>query len=227
MKAQVMMMSALIIMILVSAVACGRTAPPISTTETEATEFMGTKLTPINKQLNNALIGTQQIDKATYRLAVDGLVDRPLSLSYTDLLAYPQISKLMDLNCVEGWSFTAKWTGPSLNSIFDSAGVRNEGKVAIFYTVDVPSSGYTSLDMGYVRDNNIIIGMKLNDITLPAERGFPFQVVAESKYGYKWAKWVTRIEISDNTDFKGYWEFYGYNNIADINGPAFELDHPQ
>ena len=64
--------------------------------------------------------------------------------------------------------------------------------------------------------------MKLNDITLPDDRGFPFQVVAESKFSYKWSKWITRIELSDNTNFRGYWEGNSYNNNADINGPAFE-----
>ena len=76
--------------------------------EVEATEFQGTRLTPISEQNNNALAGIQNIDEATYKLTVDGLVDHPLSLSYADLQAYPQISQLMDLNCVEGWNFTAK-----------------------------------------------------------------------------------------------------------------------
>ena len=187
--------------------------------EVQATEFQGVKLTPINKQRNNALAGTQHIDQATYRLTVDGLVDHPLSLSYSDLLAYPQISQLMKLNCVEGWNFTAKWTGPSLSSIFADAGIQSGAVIAIFYTADVPV-GYTSLDLKYINDNNIIIALKDNDITLPPDRGFPFQVVAQSKFGYKWAKWVTRIELSSNTNFRGYWESNGYNNNADINGPA-------
>jgi DMSO/TMAO reductase YedYZ molybdopterin-dependent catalytic subunit len=81
---------------------CGKpsatpTVTPTST-EIEATEFMGTKLTPIKEQRNNAFSGTQIIDKATYILTFDGLVDNPLKLTYNDLLAYPQISKLMDLN---------------------------------------------------------------------------------------------------------------------------------
>ena len=187
--------------------------------EIEATEFQGIKLTPINKQNNNALAGTQHIDQATYRLTVDGLVDHPLSLSYADLQAYPQISQLMKLNCVEGWNFTAKWTGPALSAIFAAAGVQSGAKIAIFYTADVPA-GYTSLDLSYIDDNNIIIALKDNDITLPADRGFPFQVVAMDKYGYKWAKWVTRIELSSNTNFRGYWESNGYNNNADVNGPT-------
>jgi len=65
----------------------------------------------MNEQNNNALARTQYIDHANYVLTFDGLVDHPLKLSYADLLAYPQISQLTDLNCVEGWSFTAKWTG--------------------------------------------------------------------------------------------------------------------
>ena len=189
--------------------------------EVEATKFEGMKLTPIEQQGNNALAGTQVIDRDNYRLSVDGLVDNPLTLTYDDLLAYPQVSWLMDLNCVEGWNFTAKWTGPELNEIFNDAKVKQEAKIAIFHTADVPE-GYSSLDLKYIHDNNIIIALKLNDVTLPASRGFPFQVVAKSKYGYKWAKWVTRIELSSDTSFRGYWESIGYNNNADVGGPAFD-----
>lgn len=188
--------------------------------EVEATEFLGSKLTPISKQGNNSLHGTQHIDKASYALTIDGLVDNPLTLTYEDLLGFNQQSKLMPLNCVEGWSFTAKWTGPLLADLFAAAKVRPNALIAIFYTKDVPV-GYSSLDLSYINSKNIIIGMKLNDITIPDDRGFPFQVVAESKYGYKWAKWITRIEISDSTNFRGYWENAGYNNDADDNGPAF------
>ena len=193
-----------------------------ATGEVEATSYNGVKLTPIKDQLNNALQGTQYIDRDAYRLTVDGLVNKPLSLTYDDLLAYPQEVRLNTLNCVEGWDFIAKWTGPTLDSIFNTAGLKPEGKIAIFYTTDDTQGGFTSLDLSYIHDNSIIIALKINDITLSAERGFPFQVVANSKFGYKWAKWVTEIEISDNTSFRGYWESAGYNNNADINGPAFD-----
>jgi DMSO/TMAO reductase YedYZ molybdopterin-dependent catalytic subunit len=202
--------------------ACSEPVPYTSTDGViEATEFQGHALTPISQQNNNALKGTQHIDKDTYVLTVDGLVDHPLHLSYTDLQAYPQIDQLMDLDCVEGWNFTAKWTGPALADIFNDAVVQPEAKIVIFYTADVPE-GYSSLDLDYVLANNIIIALKDNDITLTPERGFPFQVVAMSKFGYKWAKWVTRIELSDNTSFRGYWESFGFNNNADIHGPAGE-----
>jgi DMSO/TMAO reductase YedYZ molybdopterin-dependent catalytic subunit len=193
-----------------------------TSTKTEATQYQGTTLTPIADQRNNALEGTQYIDRNTYRLVVDGLVDRPLSLSYDELLSYPQISKASVLFCVENWQFTAKWTGPSLSSILADAGVQPSAKILIFHTADV-LNGYDSLTLDYVRNKNIIIGMKLNDVTLPADRGFPFQVVAEGKYGYKWAKWVTRIEVSDDTSFVGYWEHYGYSNDASLDKTGFGL----
>ena len=189
--------------------------------EVEASEFMGKALTPLSLQGNNALRGTQTIDRSTYRLTVNGLVENPVSLTYEDLLALPQISKLIDLNCVEGWNFTAKWTGPTLKSILEKAGVKPEAKNVIFYSTDV-EKGYSSLLLDYVIEKDIIIGLKINDLTLPPERGFPFQVVAESKYGYKWTKWITVIELSDNLNFEGYWESYGYNNDANIGGPAFK-----
>lgn len=214
----------LFLLVSLALTACQASTPtpsPTPTGEVEATTFMGKQLTPIKNQNNNAIKGTQYIDKATYRLIVDGLVNHPLSLSYADLQAYPQISRLTDLNCVEGWDFTAKWTGPALTAIFKDAGVKPEAKIAIFCTTDDPQ-GFTSLDLSYIYEKNIIIALKDNDITLPPDRGFPFQVVAESKYGYKWAKWVTRIELSSNTNFRGYWESRGYNNNADSNGPANE-----
>jgi DMSO/TMAO reductase YedYZ molybdopterin-dependent catalytic subunit len=56
----------------------------------------------------------------------------------------------------------------------------------------------------------------MNGVTLPVERGFPFELVAEDKLGYKWIRWITRIEVSDNPDYKGYWESRGYDNDAGL-----------
>jgi DMSO/TMAO reductase YedYZ molybdopterin-dependent catalytic subunit len=217
--------------IVAASVACSGSplATPTTTTprwgpfpgEVEATEFEGVQLTPISEQQNRTVNGYQYLDKSNYILMIDGLVDHPLSLSYDDLLALPQISRLTDLNCVEGWGFAAKWNGPSLADLLNKAGVKPEAKIAIFHTYAL-SRGFTSLDLSYILDNNIILGLKNNDITLPPERGFPFQVVAVGKFGYKWAKWVTEIELSADTSFRGFWEASGYSNDADINGPAFD-----
>lgn len=186
--------------------------------DTEAAEYMGIKLTPISEQGNNAIKGTQFIDKDAYRLRIDGMVERPANLTYDQITNYTPVSKIVPLNCVEGWNFIAKWTGVPLKTLFDETGIVENATTVIFYSTD----GYsTSHDLGYLIDNNIMLAYRINDITLPPDRGFPLQLVAEGKYGYKWAKWIDHIELV-NASYKGYWESRGYNNKGDFGGPPFE-----
>ena len=186
--------------------------------QTETSSYMGEQLTPIAQQRNNAIKGTQYIDRESYRLQVDGLVENPRNFTYEEITGLPQTSKVIDLDCVEGWGFTAKWTGVKIAEIFEEAGAMENATTVIFYSAD----GYsTALDKDYLLENDIILAYKLNDVTLSPERGFPLQLVAEDKYGYKWAKWIVRIELG-NSPYRGYWEERGYNNIADVGGPAFE-----
>ena len=196
----------------------GCLSKPNNTNETEAAEYMGIKLTPVSEQGNNAIKGTQFIDKDTYRLRIDGMVERSASLTYDQITNYTPVSKVVPLNCVEGWGFTAKWTGVPLKTLFEDTGIAGNVTTVIFYSTD----GYsTSHDLDYLIDNNIMLAYRINDITLPPERGFPLQLVAESKYGYKWAKWIDHIELV-NSSYKGYWESRGYNNKGDFGGPPLE-----
>jgi DMSO/TMAO reductase YedYZ molybdopterin-dependent catalytic subunit len=95
----------------------------------------------------------------------------------------------------------------------------SSAKVIIFHAED----GYTtSLPVDYIMENDILLAYKMNDVVLPPERGFPFQLVAESKWGYKWIKWVTEIEFSDDVEYKGYWEQRGYSNSADLDKDFFD-----
>jgi DMSO/TMAO reductase YedYZ molybdopterin-dependent catalytic subunit len=66
-------------------------------------------------------------------------------------------------------------------------------------------------------NNSIILAYKMNNITIPPERGYPFQLVAEGKWGYKWIKWVTEIEVTNSTQLSGYWENRGYSDNGDLN----------
>ena len=176
--------------------------PGVYDNETENLSYQGEQLTPIAQQCNNAIRGTQNIDREDYRLQVDGLVENPRNITYEEIIGLPQTSKVVDLNCVEGWSFTAKWTGVKVAEILEETGAMENATTVIFYSAD----GYsTSLDKDYLLENDIILAYKLNDVTLPPERGFPLQLVAEDKYGYKWAKWIVRIELSDSP-YRGYWK---------------------
>lgn len=84
----------------------------------------------------------------------------------------------------------------------------------IFHCVD----GYTtSMPWATIRDKEMLLAYAANGVPLPASMGFPFIVVAEDKLGYKWARWVTEIELSSDENYQGYWEKRGYSNDAPVN----------
>jgi DMSO/TMAO reductase YedYZ molybdopterin-dependent catalytic subunit len=192
------------------------TQMPVSSVlpEIEATEYGGVTLVPIRDQGNNAVKGTRHIDRKTFELEVTGLVRNELSVSYDDLLKLPMYSEAVYMPCVEGWGFMAKWTGFRVVDLLDQADVKGQGTYVMFWSDDGYSTG---MSLDYLTNNNIILAYGLNDITLPDDRGFPLQLVAKSKYGYKWAKWITMIEVLDHPEL-GYWEQRGYNDEAMVKG---------
>jgi DMSO/TMAO reductase YedYZ molybdopterin-dependent catalytic subunit len=197
--------------------------PPAASQLTTATDlgtveinsYKGKKLDVVASEPENSIKGPQHIDIKTYRLNVKGRVDKPLSLTYDEVIAMPSFQKVTTLNCVEGWSVTYLWTGVKLKDLLEKAGYDTKAKVVIFRSYD----GYsTSLPLDFVVNRDILLAYKMNGVAIPPERGFPFQVVAEDQLGYKWAKWVTEIEVSDDTNFRGYWEQRGYDNTAPVPG---------
>jgi DMSO/TMAO reductase YedYZ molybdopterin-dependent catalytic subunit len=185
----------------------------------EIREYEGEKLSSINDFRENSIAGPQVVSLEDYNLEITGLVDKPLALTYDQVLDRKRYSKVVTLHCVEGWDATIFWEGVLLEDVLNQAGTQDSAVTVIFHAAD----GYTSsLPLEVIRQNKIMLAHKMNEVELPPERGFPFQVVAESKWGYKWVKWVTKIELSDDPDYRGYWESRGYNNDGALSGPIFE-----
>ncbi len=181
--------------------------------ETEVKDYEGKNLSSILDFRENSIKGPQFVDIDAYRLVVDGLVNTPMSYTYDEVLAHDNYTKVVTLFCVEGWAAEILWEGVLLRDLFEDAGVKDEAVIAIFHSVD----GYTtSLPLDTILDKDLMIAYKMNDVVLPPERGYPFQLVAEDKLGYKWGKWIERIELSDDADYEGYWESFGYSNEADV-----------
>jgi len=180
----------------------------------EISEYMGQNLSKIDDFRENSIRGPQYIEVDTYRLAITGLVNDPRTYTYENVVnAHNRYEKTVTLHCVEGWDVTILWEGVLVRDLLNEAGIDPKTKVVIFYAYD----GYsTSLPLGFIADKEILIAYKMNGLVLPPERGFPFQLVAESKYGYKWIKWINRIELSDNESYQGYWESRGFSNNATI-----------
>ena len=191
-------------------------AVPLPTVEVR--EYQGIRLGSVKDFRENSIRGVQQIDPASYRLVVDGLVEKPLSLSLEQTARLPRSRKVVRIDCVEGWSVTALWEGFLVSDLLKLAGPRQPAKIAIFHAVD----GYTtSLPLDYLVSKKILLADTINGIVLPPANGYPFQLVAEAKWGYKWIRWVNRIELSDNTAYRGTWEKQGYSNKGDASGPMF------
>lgn len=180
----------------------------------EILEYLGQDLSLVNDFRENSIKGPQQINESTYSLAITGLVNQTIEFSYNEIINdFQKYQKVTTLHCVEGWSVTILWEGFLLEELLEKAEISPDSEVVIFYAYD----GYsTSLPLDYIKNQEIILAYKMNGVVLPPERGFPFQLVAESKYGYKWIKWITEIELSNDLSYRGYWETRGFSNDASI-----------
>jgi len=180
----------------------------------EIREYQGMDLSSITAFHENSIKGPQQIDLESYRLKVDGLVENSLEYTLAEVTDNHQsYKKVVTLNCVEGWRVTILWEGVLVKELIEEAKASPEANTVIFHAYD----GYTtSLPLDYIMGQDIMLAYKMNGVVLPPERGAPFQLVAESKWGYKWIKWVTEIELSDDVNYQGYWESRGYSNDANL-----------
>jgi DMSO/TMAO reductase YedYZ molybdopterin-dependent catalytic subunit len=200
--------------------ACLNAEKPGELEAVQVKEYDGERLSSVNDFHENSIRGPQQVNMEEYRLKINGLAVQPLSYTYDEVInKYRSYQKLVTLDCVEGWSVKILWEGLLIKDLLNEAGILPAAKVVIFHASD----GYTtSLPLNYVLDNNILLAYKMNGVAIPPARGYPFQLVAEQKWGYKWIKWVTQIELSDDVNYKGYWEKGGYSNDASLDKPFFD-----
>lgn len=159
-----------------------------------------------------------------WRLVVDGLVERPRTFTLAELRSWPGTSQITRLDCVEGWSAVARWTGVPLVALMDRVGVKPEARYVVCYAADADDDGipfYGSLDLASARHPQTLLAYEFNDGPLPLDHGAPLRLVLPSQLGYKNTKFIHRIALVD--DFShlgsgqgGYWEDQGYAWYAGI-----------
>jgi DMSO/TMAO reductase YedYZ molybdopterin-dependent catalytic subunit len=180
----------------------------------EVREYEGKDLSSIQDFRENSIKGPQTVDRNAYQLKIKGLSDGEHDYPYADIINNHQnYKKAVTLNCVEGWSVTILWEGILVKDLVERTKIPPGTNTVIFRAYD----GYsTSFPLSYILDKDILMAAKINGVELPPERGFPFQLVAEDKWGYKWIKWITEIEFSADQNYKGYWEQRGYSNDGSL-----------
>jgi len=165
---------------------------------------------------------------ADFRLTVDGLVTKPLSLTLDEIKAMPSRTQITMHNCDEGWSAIGQWTGVPLGHLLGTAELMPQARYIVLYCMDemgrtADNSGfyYESIDLFDALHPQTILAYGMNGKALPVAHGAPLRLRVERHVGYKHAKYVNRIEAVDRLNHiargkGGFWEDRGYQWYAGL-----------
>ncbi len=158
------------------------------------------------------------VDRSTWRLTVDGLVEQPLKLTYDDVRSLPRAEQVSDFHCVTGWSVTrVRWAGVRFRDLLAAARPRPTATALGFFSADGAYSD--SLTLAQAQLGDAMLAFEMDGVPLTRPHGAPARVVIPEMYGYKGVKWVERITVLDQP-FDGYWENRGYDRDAWIHRHA-------
>jgi DMSO/TMAO reductase YedYZ molybdopterin-dependent catalytic subunit len=129
-----------------------------------------------------------------WSLTVDGLVARPISLSLTEIQAFPPSTQITHQACEEGWSFIAEWTGVPLSYVLSLVGVSARARYVVFFPFD---ESWDSLDMPDAWHPQTLLAYAMNGQQLPTPHGAPLRLRVARQLGYKSIKYLTRITVTD------------------------------
>ncbi|MBZ5515552.1 MAG: molybdopterin-dependent oxidoreductase [Acidobacteriia bacterium] len=156
---------------------------------------------------------TPRVDAAKWQLKVDGLVAKPFTLSYAELLRLPSIEKLLTLECISnpiGGNYlgNAQWTGTALKPVIERAQPLPNAAHVVFHAADGFTTGHP-IERVWNEEN--FLAYKMNGEDLPPVHGYPARVFIPGKFGMKQPKWLTRIQFV-NKAYLGYWESQSWSD---------------
>jgi len=153
-----------------------------------------------------------------WRLQIEGLVERPTSFSLDELERLPAESHILLHACEEGWSYIAEWTGVRLSHVLDLVKIRPEARYVGFipFANQNQNTGalrvlWETIDMADALHPQTLLAYGMNGEALPADYGAPIRLRLARHLGWKNTKYLTKIIVSDQTDFyrKGLGTWYG------------------
>ena len=196
-----------------------------------AREFRESDLSPVFRSNGTSFPDTDVYQRlleggfADWRLAVGGLVAKPLSLSLPALRAMPSRTQITRHDCVEGWSAIGKWRGVPLGSVLKLAQVLPQARYVVFRCADSLGSDedtyYESVDLLDAFHPQTLLAYELNGKALPVQNGAPLRLRVERQLGYKHAKYIIAIDVVAGLagirgGKGGFWEDRGYEWYAGI-----------
>ena len=155
-------------------------------------------------------------DPETWRLRIDGLVERPQTLTYAQLLALPRARQTSDFVCVTGWSVDdVGWGGVRFDDLLAAARPLPAARALRFISAEEPYED--TLTLAQAREPDALLAYAMDGDPLARKHGAPVRLVMPQMYGYKGVKWVQRIVVTDRVE-DGYWQQRGYDRDAWIGG---------
>ncbi|MGH3326604.1 MAG: molybdopterin-dependent oxidoreductase [Streptomycetales bacterium] len=134
-------------------------------------------------------------DADGYRLAVAGLVERPLSFSVDELRALPQHTLRLPITCVEGWTASATWTGVRLRDLLRAAGAAEASSIRAESLQPSGSLRVSVVDPPHWLDPLTLLALQVNGEVLHADHGYPCRLIAPNRPGVLQTKWVGRLAM--------------------------------
>jgi DMSO/TMAO reductase YedYZ molybdopterin-dependent catalytic subunit len=156
--------------------------------------------------------GIPDIDLATWKFSVVGMVEEELHLTWGEFLALPQETLRSDIHCVTHWSkFDNEWTGVKFTELMKRITPRPAAKHVMVHSY----GGYTTnVPLDELLDDDVLFAHQHNGQPLAKEHGWPMRLVVPKLYFWKSAKWVRGLVFMD-AEKAGFWEMYGYHIHGD------------
>ena len=149
---------------------------------------------------NDAFQRLQAGGFADWRVAVEGMVASPLSLSLANLKSLPVRSQITEVVCEEGWSYIAEWIGTPLSEVLHAAAVLPQARYVVYSSID--RGWWESIDMADALHPQTILAYAMNGADLPVSFGGPLRLRVPRQLGYKSVKYITRLVVADS--LKGF-----------------------
>jgi DMSO/TMAO reductase YedYZ molybdopterin-dependent catalytic subunit len=158
-------------------------------------------------------LGVQpEIPLSEWTLTLDGLVEKPVTLDWTQFGALPQVTDVSDFHCVTTWSkYDCRWSGVAFTTLFEMVQPKPEARFVYFTSYD----GYsTNVPLEHCLDDDVLVATQFDGASVSREHGGPARVIIPKLYAWKGAKFVKTITFLAE-DRLGFWEVRGYHNIGD------------
>ena len=175
-----------------------------------APTFADSAVTPLDRfPLNSYLVDDPEVDLDTWRLEVSGLVQRPGEYTLDAMQRFPKVVQNTRHVCIEGWDVVGNFAGARISDVLNAVGV---DQTARFVEVRCADDYYESIDMDCASHPQSLLCYEMYGHPLTREHGAPLRLVLPTKLGYKQAKYIVGLRVTNVLSAKrGYWEDQGYS----------------